>query len=179
VPITARWMLPENRKQALSPYASEAESKTLQMLEEALIIEGKELNPADVEKYKATAPKDVEDLLQYLEERGNEYARKAEEKLAKRAEAESKAMREILESQQQHIKNSIAKYDKDVVQLKIQFLENEFKQMETNRKYWDKRLEYLEQELLTEPDRVRQVYEVKARRIEPVGLVYLCPAFEE
>jgi len=179
VPITARWMAPENRKQALSPYATEAEAKTLQMLEDALILEGGQPDAAMVEKYKASAPKDVEDLLQYLEERGNEYAQKAEQKLAKRAEDESKAMREILESQRQHLRKSIAKYEQDAVQLKIQFLEEEFKQLETNRKYWDKRLEYLEQELLTEPDRVRQVYEVKARRIEPVGLVYLCPASQE
>jgi len=29
--------------------------------------------------------------------------------------------------------------------------------------------------LQTEPDRIRELYKVKARRIEPVGLVYLWP----
>jgi hypothetical protein len=33
----------------------------------------------------------------------------------------------------------------------------------------------LETELETEPARIRDVYEVRARRIEPVGLVYLWP----
>jgi ERCC4-related helicase len=179
VPITARWSAPENRKQPLSPYATEAETKTLQMLEDALLDDGKRIDGEIAEKYRNAAPQDIQELLQHLEGRGNEYAQKAEEKLSRRAEAESKAMREILESQRQHIRTTIAKYDKDVVQLKIQFLDEEFKQLETNRKYWDKRLDFLEQELLTEPDRVRQVYEVKARRIEPVGLVYLSPALQE
>ncbi len=30
-------------------------------------------------------------------------------------------------------------------------------------------------ELATEPERIRSIYEVKAQRIEPVGLVYLWP----
>ncbi|MBX9568669.1 MAG: DISARM system SNF2-like helicase DrmD [Candidatus Obscuribacterales bacterium] len=179
VPITARWVAPEIRKQPLSPYATDAETRTLQILNESLIHEDKQIDSASVERYKAAAPKDVEELLQYLEERGNEYALKAEEKLLKRAEAESKAMRELLERQKQHIQNSIAKYEKDAGQKKIQFLEEEFRQLESNRKHWDNRLEYLEKELLTEPNRVRQVYEVKARRIEPVGLVYLYPAKQE
>ena len=27
----------------------------------------------------------------------------------------------------------------------------------------------------TEPERIRQIYEIKARRVEPVGIVYLWP----
>jgi hypothetical protein len=33
----------------------------------------------------------------------------------------------------------------------------------------------IEWERATEPDRIRKVYVVQARRIEPVGLVYLWP----
>ena len=41
--------------------------------------------------------------------------------------------------------------------------------------YYPKRLDLLKDELKTEPDRIREVYSVKAKRIEPVGLVYLWP----
>jgi hypothetical protein len=36
-------------------------------------------------------------------------------------------------------------------------------------------LEQIEQELVGEPERIEAVYRVKARRVEPVGLVYLWP----
>lgn len=37
------------------------------------------------------------------------------------------------------------------------------------------RLTKIDRELETEPQRIRQAYEVKADRIEPVGFVYLWP----
>ena len=53
--------------------------------------------------------------------------------------------------------------------------EDELRQLEANKRYWARRLAMLDAELQTEPDRIREVYEVKATRIEPVGLVYLWP----
>ena len=54
--------------------------------------------------------------------------------------------------------------------------ESERRQLEANKRHWDQRLQQLEQEMLTEPDRIRRVYEVTAPpRVEPVGLVYLWP----
>ena len=41
--------------------------------------------------------------------------------------------------------------------------------------YWATRLEDLETEIETEPEMVRQKHEISARRVEPVGLVYLLP----
>ncbi len=38
IPITARWIDPKLRKGPLAPYAREAETKTLQLLEEALLL---------------------------------------------------------------------------------------------------------------------------------------------
>ena len=53
--------------------------------------------------------------------------------------------------------------------------EDELRQLESNRRYWAKRLETIERELQTEPQRIADVYNVQATRIEPVGLVYLWP----
>ena len=54
-------------------------------------------------------------------------------------------------------------------------VEDELLQLDANRRYWAKRLEELREELKTEPDRIEDLYTVKARRVEPVGLVYLLP----
>ena len=53
--------------------------------------------------------------------------------------------------------------------------EDELRQLEANKRYWAKRLAMIDAELETEPTRIRELYEVKAKRIEPVGLVYLWP----
>ena len=53
--------------------------------------------------------------------------------------------------------------------------EDELLQLDANKRHWAKRLEQLRVELKTEPERIRDSYSVKARRVEPVGLVYLWP----
>ena len=54
--------------------------------------------------------------------------------------------------------------------------EREMRQFEADRRSWDGKLVRLQHELDSEPDKVRRGYEVQARRLEPVGLVYLWPA---
>jgi len=53
--------------------------------------------------------------------------------------------------------------------------EDELLQLDANKRYWAKRREEIREELKTEPDRIEELYTVKARRVEPVGLVYLWP----
>ena len=48
-------------------------------------------------------------------------------------------------------------------------------QIEADRRHWQRRLEALRTEIRTEPERIRRTYDVKATRVEPVGLVYLWP----
>ena len=87
-------------------------------------------------------------------------------------------MRDILETQQKYISETVAKHEKmDDRQRRLSFGENEdeLRQLEANKRHWAKRLASLQHELQTEPDRIRELYKVKARRIEPVGLVYLWP----
>lgn len=179
VPITARWTDPNVRKGLLAPYGRDAETRALELLDSSLISSaGHGVNATIQKQLQAGAPRDIEELLPYLETRAREYAKDAERKLGERAVAEAKAMREILENQKKHIAVTAAKYDKfDASQLKFEFGddESELRQLEANRKYWTKRLLSIETELKTEPDRIRELYQVKATRIEPVGLVYLWP----
>ena len=87
-------------------------------------------------------------------------------------------MRDILETQKKHIGATVAKHakmDQKQMMLDLGFPEEELRQLEANKKYWDKRLTMIEDELRSEPARIREIYQVKAKRIEPVGLVYLWP----
>ena len=53
--------------------------------------------------------------------------------------------------------------------------EEEKRQLDANKRHWKTRLEALQHELDSEPERIREVYRVKATRVEPIGLVYLWP----
>ncbi len=179
VPVTARWTDPKIRKAPLSPYARDAEARTLTLLDQALTESHGQSIPGEViEQLQASVPQDVQELLPHLQTRGEEYAEDAKQKLRRRGEAEAKAMREILETQERHIAATVAKHERmDPRQLLLNFGDNqdELRQLEANKRYWSKRLEMLKGELATEPARIRELYEVKATRIEPVGLVYLWP----
>ncbi len=113
------------------------------------------------------------ELLPHLGKRGREFAEGARLSLAKRAEQEATAMRTILEAQKTRVAETATKY-KDP-QLLLDFDDDEQRQLESNKRHWDKRLHAIDQELATEPVRIRSIYEVKAQRIEPIGLVYLWP----
>ena len=116
---------------------------------------------------------DIQDLLPHLEARGQEYGADAEQKLKERGRKESQAMREILETQKRRVAETAAKYHDP--QLTLDLDVEEKRQVESNRRHWEKRLGTLEKELEVEPQRVLGFYDVRARRLEPVGLVYLWP----
>ncbi len=177
VPVTARWIDTMVRKGPLAPYGREAESRTLALLDEALLPAGARPIPHPVvRQLQAAAPRDIQELLPRLEARCAEYIQDAKLRLEKRAEAEAKAMLEILETQKKHLGETVARYERPEAQLRFQeFNEEERRQLEANHRYWGKRLIDLDKELRTEPDRIRNLYEVRAQRIEPIGLVYLWP----
>jgi hypothetical protein len=179
IPVTARWVDPNIRKGQLSPYAKDAETKTMNLLDDSLLnAAGIKLTPEVIAQLQAAAAKDIHELLPHLQTRGEDYAAEAEKKLAARGVAESTAMREILETQRKHISDTIKRISKlNPDQLRFDFgdEEDELLQLDANKRYWTKRLEELREELKTEPDRIASIYEVQAKRIEPVGLVYLWP----
>lgn len=179
IPVTARWIDPNIRKGPLSPYAKESEVKTMSLLDDSLLDgAGIKLTPEVVAQLQESAAKDIHELLPHLQTRGAEYAADAEKKLAARGVAESRAMREILETQRKYLSDTIKRVSKlNPEQLRFDFgdEEDELLQLDANKRYWTKRLEELREELKTEPDRIASIYEVQAKRIEPVGLVYLWP----
>jgi superfamily II DNA or RNA helicase len=179
IPVTARWIDPKVRRNPLSPYARDAETKTLGLLDQSLLKAGGiKLTPEVIAQLQQAAAGDIRELLPHLESRGSEYAADAVRKLADRGAAEATAMREILETQQKHLAETIKRISTlNPHQRLLDFGddENELAQLDANKRYWENRLEQLREELKTEPQRIADIYKVKAQRVEPVGLVYLWP----
>jgi hypothetical protein len=158
----------------LTPYGRDAELKTLDLLESALLPTGGEgPNPVIQAKLCKAAARDIEELLPHMQLRGRELAEGARIALAKRAEQEATAMRTILEDQKKRVAETAAKFRDP--QLLFDFNDDEQRQLDSNKRHWEKRLHSIDRELASEPERIRALYEVKAQRIEPVGLVYLWP----
>jgi len=183
VPLTARWVDPSRRESALKPYGREAETRTLELLENTLSDRsGREPDEAIRKKLLESAPRDVEGLLPQLEKRAEDLAATAIQRLRQRGEREERLLRELLERQQKRVSEQLARYEKDARQLALDLgfdLEGvgaeEKRQLEADVKWWRIRLKQFGRDLEREPQRIRDFYEVRATRIEPVGLVYLWP----
>ncbi len=178
LPISARWLDPVSRKTALTPYSREAETKTLQLLDEAIESQtGGSPDPVVQQKLQASALRDIEELRPHLEARGLAYLADAEKQLKLRADAESKAMHKILTDQRTHLVKKLAADDPKELQLKLALEGSplERRQREAEEHHWQRRLDQIDEELVAEPERIQEIYAVKAHRIEPVGLVYLWP----
>ncbi|MCK4412564.1 MAG: DISARM system SNF2-like helicase DrmD [Candidatus Eisenbacteria sp.] len=176
VPLAARWIEPSRRKGPLSGYAAEAETRTIELLEQTLARE-KPRAPGKVieQKLLDTAARDIEELLPQLEPRALEVAGRAIDKLRERGEREAQSLRETLAQQRERVVEELDKYDRGQLQLSLSLDEEGRRQLEADARSWRQRLEQFDRDLETEPDRIRDFYEVRATRVEPVGLVYLWP----
>ena len=174
VPVAARWIEPSRRAGPLKAYAEEAEARTLERLEAALQnvrAPGETIHRRLLE----TAARDVEDLLPQLEARAEAVARSATDRLRERGEREERQLREILEGQRRRVEAELRRHEGGGVQLAIEFSEEEKRQRQADVASWRTRLAWFDRDLETEPARIRGFYEVRARRVEPIGLVYLWP----
>ena len=175
-PLAARWVEPSQRKGKLTAYAREAEAKTLELLDRSLGEPRRHaLGEAIQKKLLAAALRDIEELLPQLEPRAEELAARAIDKLRKRGEREEKDLRETLERQRERVRQELAKHEGEFKQLTLGFDDEEKRQLESDMRSWRIRLEQFDRDLAQEPRRIREFYEVRARRVEPVGLVYLWP----
>jgi superfamily II DNA or RNA helicase len=176
VPLTARWIEPSQRRGPLAPYAREAETKTLQLLDESLTASrGPSPNETIQQKLLASAARDIEELLPKLEPRARELAAIANDRLRKRGEQEEKDLRETLQRQRARVREELTRYEGAFTQLTLGFDDEEKRQMESDMKSWRSRLVQFDRDLEKEPQRIREFYDARVTRIEPVGIVYLWP----
>jgi ERCC4-related helicase len=173
LPVTAFWSEPARYGQGLRPLGRSGEQTTLEELEEALKAAAVPPKEA-VTRLLAGVQKDVADLRPFLEQRAEAAAGEAMKDLAEIAAREAAALKELLMAQRDRIRNEAAKRDSDQLELDLTD-PAERRQRAADRRHWQKRLDDLEGELVKEPKRVAESYEVRARRLEPVGIVYLLP----
>ena len=176
VAVAAEWLDPQARGRGkLRPLSEGEKADVLEELEHSLATPRlREVTPSFIERCKEYASRDVEDLLSHLERRAQTLAERALRKLTQRGEREATQMKKLLEDQRERILKHEAKYDLNYYQLEL-FPSDEPRQLESDRHHWRIRVKQLEEEIETEPRRIQEAYDIKASRVEPVGLVYLWP----
>ena len=175
--VAAEWRDPATRRRGkLKPVGEGAKVETLKLLDEALVKPRLREVPDGIRRrLQGHAVQDVGELHPHLEHRADVLSRQAARALETRGAQEAREMTRILESQRDRIKKQHEKAVGDTQQLTLGFSRQEERQFAANRKHWAARLQTLEDEIRDEPARIRAGYEVRARRVEPVGLVYLWP----
>ena len=176
VPLAARRVEPGRRRGPLRAYAREAETRTLQLLDQSLAGRP-DWMPHEVVRTRLleTARRDVEELLPQLEPRAEEIAELARRRLRERGEREARDLEETLRRQRERIVEELDRHEGRFTQIALDFDEDERRQLQSNMRYWRTRLDLFDRDLEQEPGRIRAFYEVQAKRVEPVGLVCLWP----
>jgi hypothetical protein len=173
VAVAAEWIEPDLRgKGKLKALGESDKENVLATLEQSLANPRlRDVSIGIQERLRSFAAQDVLELLPNLEKRAATLVERATKKLSERGVREAAEMKQLLIEQRDSI---LLKEKQDIYQLSL-FNADELRQLEADRKHWRKRISDLELEINTEPQRIEEIYQVKADRIEPVGLVYLWP----
>ena len=176
VTVTARWIEPDLRQHPLKRYATDAERKTLALLDQVLDV-GRASQPNETirQRLLKTAPRDIAELRPQLEPRADELRVKATDQLRERGQREAEELRDTLIRQRERVRAELRRHDTQAVQLALDLDIEDHRQMEANKRSWKHRLEQFDRDLEREPERIRNFYRVRAHRVEPVALVYLWP----
>ena len=157
-------------------FGKDSGAEALAMLNTAMSADQASLDGRMRERLLQRLQLDVDLLKPKLEAEGSDAAKEAEAALKARAETESKEMRAILMAQKTTVEREMQRRSKfDPNQLLIKFSEIEDRQHKSESKYMEKRLQEIEKDLQTEPQRVRDYYKVSKYHLQPVGLAYLWP----
>lgn len=176
IAVAARWIEPTQRNGPLAPYGRDGEERALGLLEEALRRERHTEASAVVQQRLAqSAASDVADLAPHLNRRAAEAAEKAIALLRQRGEREAADLHEAIAQQARRVSEQLEQSRAALQQLTLGFNPEERRQLQLDQRVWAERLAAFERDVISEPQRVREFYEVRAQRVEPVGLVYLWP----
>ncbi len=186
IPVTAAWRDTRRDASPLVPFAETGEVTTIQQLDEAL---RRGVSPANgvLDRLGQMVERDIADLRPHIEARADASEQSAVADLVENGRREAEALAALLQRQIDRVREAM--HTKTMPEAPAQMdlfgpsdddirkqHERELRQFEADRRSWDGKLLRLQQELDSEPEKVRRGYEVQARRLEPVGLVYLWPA---
>jgi hypothetical protein len=175
VAVAADWSDPSSRgRSKLRPMLQSEKKEVLALLEDSLATPRLRAVPEAIHaRLKACAQQDVAELIPHLERRASDLVDRAVRDLEKRGDKEATAMVEILRNQRTRILNHQKELESP--QQMLPFAADERRQVEADKRHWARRLRLIEEEIKEEPGRIRGSYEIRATRVEPVGLVYLWP----
>lgn len=170
IPIAADWHSGAGRS-PLQPLAASDEAGAAVIAELEAALHGIAPVPDNaIVRFTPTIHEDVADLRAALEAHAQSHRTEVEKELTQRGKEEASALRSLLKSQIDRIS---AEQKKDDRQLTLDFDEQQSRQRDADRKSWEKKLERLTDDLETEPERLRKSFDIRAARIEPLGMVYL------
>lgn len=174
IAVAAEWSDPTSRGRKKLQSLTEGEKDNVLELLETSLASPHLLQVAEAvkERLKKSAAQDIAELIPHLKRRATVLAERAERKLTERGIKEAAEMKKILEEQQTRIIK--CQEESKVVQLSLPFIEEQ-RQLDADRRHWEKRLQAIATELISEPARIEAAYKVKAVRVEPVGVIYLWP----
>lgn len=174
IAVAAEWSDPTSRgRKKLQPLREGEKDNVLELLENSLASPHLlQVAEAVKERLKKSAAQDIAELIPHLERRATTLAESAEKKLTNRGIKEAAEMKKILEEQQTRIVK--CQEESKAVQMSLPFIEEQ-RQLDADRRHWEKRLKAIATELISEPARIEAAYKVKAVRVEPVGVIYLWP----
>lgn len=175
--VTAPWKEANRGATPLKPFGVKGEETTMAQVEAAL-RDPRRPPAIAIDRVRAWAGKDAADLEPELRRRAEAARDAAALDLAKQGEREAEDLRALIVGQRDRISKAVA--TPEDLQMKLfedaeQRREEEVAQFRRDRLHWRRKLENLERQIETEPARLRESYEVKADRVEIVGLLYLWP----
>ena len=178
VPLAARWVEPSQRNGPLSAYAREAEAKTLELLERSLGDAGARACPArrssgsSSPRRRATSRSSCRSSSRAP----RSWRRSRSTSCAKRGEREEKDLRETLERQRERVREELAKHEGELPAAHARLRRGGAAPARGQHALLAQRASSSSTATSRrEPQRIREFYEVRAQRVEPVGLVYLWP----
>jgi hypothetical protein len=186
IPVTAAWRDTGRDQNPLTPFAETGEATTIEQLDTAL-RNGVAPGGGALERLARMVEYDIADLRPRLEARAEASEQAAIADLAENGRREAQAMAGLLQRQIDKVREAMGNKQPPAAPEQLEFFgptedeirkqhEREMRQFEADRRSWDGKLLRLQHELDSEPEKVRRGYQVQARRLEPVGLVYLWPA---
>ena len=202
ITVMADWHPGADRQQALQTVGGDQRQLIWTLLQEALKEAASGNLPViDTSHLQSGADADVSALLPQLQQEAERARGAATELLQERGRLEAEALKTVLRNQRQRIRDTVRQRSQEIARLdrkaakaeatplitgladavKIPELdpaamsERERRQLASDQKHWQRRLETIDSELASEPKRIEASYRVVTHRLEPAGLVYLWP----
>jgi hypothetical protein len=173
IPVTAIWSEADRDRRPLAPLGIRGEETTVEQLERAL-RDTRQPPATAIARVRLLVKQDPRDLEPELRRRSEQRRAEIARDLMRRGDAEARDLARLLEAQRDRIAQAERGFDPK--QLALPGIDDaERRQRERDHRHWRTRLAEIEREIQEEPARVRASYEIRASRLEPIGLVYLWP----